>query len=415
MHAARHVAGAWRPRSCVLAALAAKSLLISVPRLRGTRAGRVRCRPRQGAASLSSRRPAAASRGFAGDDLVRARLVAELQQMGLKPIVRDQFACNGFQKARLVACARVRNVIAVDRAAGRQGAPAQRALRQRSRRPRRIRRRDRRRDPARGRVDPEGPPAATARHPALQRRRRAGPDRRSRLPCRSAQPQCRQPAQFRGARRERPGDDVRDQPAERRGDRRLAAAVRRPFASSLSTDVARLIPNDTDVTTYKERGWLTLNFAIVGNETRYHSPGDDLAGLDPRSLQHMGDQALAVASKLVGRNSRGAGQPHLLRCARARISSRCRCLGRRSFAGLLLLAASAESAGSAARRFAGPRLVLGAIVVRGRAGVACDLTIAGFAPRRRLLASASGDHLRRDLRDGAAGRARDLADARRKA
>ena len=78
----------------------------------------------------------------------------------------------------------------------------------------------------------------------------------------------------------------------------FAAAVRRPLASSMSTDVARLIPNGTDVMTYKERGWLTLNFAIVGNETRYHSPGDDLAGLDPRSLQHMGDQALAVASEL---------------------------------------------------------------------------------------------------------------------
>ena len=78
----------------------------------------------------------------------------------------------------------------------------------------------------------------------------------------------------------------------------FAAARRRPVASSLSTDVARLIPNDTDVTVYNERGWLALNFAIMGNETRYHSPGDDLAGLDTRSLQHMGDQALAAAVNL---------------------------------------------------------------------------------------------------------------------
>ena len=77
-----------------------------------------------------------------------------------------------------------------------------------------------------------------------------------------------------------------------------AASVRRPFASSLSTDVARLIPNDTDVTTFKERGWLTLNSAIVGNETRYHSAGDNLEGLDLRSLQDMGDEALALASNL---------------------------------------------------------------------------------------------------------------------
>jgi hypothetical protein len=74
--------------------------------------------------------------------------------------------------------------------------------------------------------------------------------------------------------------------------------VQHPFASSMMTDVARLIPNDTDVTTYKERPWVTLNFAITGNETRYHSPGDDLGGLDIRSLQHMGDQALGVSSEL---------------------------------------------------------------------------------------------------------------------
>ncbi|HWC55339.1 MAG TPA: M20/M25/M40 family metallo-hydrolase, partial [Sphingomicrobium sp.] len=77
-----------------------------------------------------------------------------------------------------------------------------------------------------------------------------------------------------------------------------ANAVRSPSASSLSTDLARLIPNDTDVTTYKERGWLTLNSAITGNETHYHSPADDLASLDTKSLQNMGDEGLALATRL---------------------------------------------------------------------------------------------------------------------
>ena len=81
-------------------------------------------------------------------------------------------------------------------------------------------------------------------------------------------------------------------------------AVRRPVASSMSTDIARLIPNDTDVTVYKERGWLTLNFAMVGNETRYHSPGDDVCGA--RSAQPPahgrpgigdGDRALRAACR----------------------------------------------------------------------------------------------------------------------
>ena len=53
----------------------------------------------------------------------------------------------------------------------------------------------------------------------------------------------------------------------------FAAAVKHPVANSLSTDVYRLLPNYTDVNSFAERGWLTLNLAPIGNETRYHSPG----------------------------------------------------------------------------------------------------------------------------------------------
>ena len=68
------------------------------------------------------------------------------------------------------------------------------------------------------------------------------------------------------------------------------AAVSRPVANSLSTDLYGLIPNSTDVAVFDERPWTILNFAVIGNETRYHSAGDDLASLDRRSVQHMGDQ-----------------------------------------------------------------------------------------------------------------------------
>ena len=72
-------------------------------------------------------------------------------------------------------------------------------------------------------------------------------------------------------------------------------AVARPVGNSLSTDLYRLIPNSTDVTVFADRPWTILNFAVIGNETRYHSAGDDLASLDPRSLQHMGEQTLGIA------------------------------------------------------------------------------------------------------------------------
>ena len=75
--------------------------------------------------------------------------------------------------------------------------------------------------------------------------------------------------------------------------------VKRPVASSLATDVYRQLPNYTDVNSFAERGWTTLNLAMTGNETRYHSAGDDLHALDDRSLQHMGDQTLGAPVPLV--------------------------------------------------------------------------------------------------------------------
>src|SRR5438270_540820 len=84
----------------------------------------------------------------------------------------------------------------------------------------------------------------------------------------------------------------------------FAAAVKNPVANSLSTDVYRLLPNYTDVNSFAERGWLTLNLAPIGNETRYHSAGDELAALDPATLRHMGDQTLAIAETLA------TGTPH---------------------------------------------------------------------------------------------------------
>ncbi len=89
--------------------------------------------------------------------------------------------------------------------------------------------------------------------------------------------------------------------------RAFARAVDRPFANSLATDFYRQLPNYTDVNSFGERGWLTLNFAMIGNETRYHSPGDTVAALDARSLKHMGDQTLAVARQLARGQPGGGG------------------------------------------------------------------------------------------------------------
>lgn len=78
------------------------------------------------------------------------------------------------------------------------------------------------------------------------------------------------------------------------------SVTRHPFANSLTADLAKLIPNSTDVVKFKVAGWETLNFAIVGNETRYHSPGDTVEALSRDSLAHMGSEVLASTRRLAG-------------------------------------------------------------------------------------------------------------------
>ena len=81
-----------------------------------------------------------------------------------------------------------------------------------------------------------------------------------------------------------------------------AEAAKRPYANSISTDFAKLIPNTTDVVFFKPRGWTLLNYGIIGNETRYHSPGDIIGALDPDSVGHVGTEALA-ATRVMAANA----------------------------------------------------------------------------------------------------------------
>ncbi len=77
-----------------------------------------------------------------------------------------------------------------------------------------------------------------------------------------------------------------------------AHSVPRPSANSVTYEVYRLLPNDTDFTVYRKRGLTGFNFAFSNSASLYHSARDDLQNLDPRSLRHMGEQALAVTDVL---------------------------------------------------------------------------------------------------------------------
>jgi hypothetical protein len=75
----------------------------------------------------------------------------------------------------------------------------------------------------------------------------------------------------------------------------LARAAPYPWASSLSYEVYRRMPNDTDFTIFRRAGVAGFNFAMIGNHPAYHTELDSPELLDQRSLQHMGSYALALA------------------------------------------------------------------------------------------------------------------------
>jgi hypothetical protein len=281
----------------LLAAMALKPLLIDLPAPPPAAAagrfvtGRAMARLQR---ILGDERPHPVD--SAANDAVRERLLAELRGIGLSPVVTDELGCNGVPRSRTVGCARVRNVRATI-------------------------------GPQRGRhlliashydSSPVGPGAADDGIGVAVMLEVAALLKRSEL---------KRPVTFlfdegeelqlNGARA-----FLRSDPLAAQVDQAINLEARgvtgpaimfetsrpnggaldwfgrarwRPVANSLTADLYALMPNDTDVSVFKGRGWTILNFALIGNETRYHSPSDRIAALDPRSLDHMGVQVLRAA------------------------------------------------------------------------------------------------------------------------
>lgn len=80
----------------------------------------------------------------------------------------------------------------------------------------------------------------------------------------------------------------------------VARAAPRTLASSFMYDFYRRMPNDTDLTVFKNAGLAGLNFAYAGCWPRYHTMGDSIENIDPRSLQHDGYYALTLARRFGG-------------------------------------------------------------------------------------------------------------------
>jgi hypothetical protein len=293
--------------AALLAALAATAVLTGLPPVRSvTQPGEfdaTRAKARL-ATILGDEPPHPAD--SSASDAVRSRLIGQIRALGLNPIVRDQFACNELYKQRGVACARVRNVIVAP------GPTSGRAL---------LLNTHYDSNPSGPGAGDAGAGVATLLEVAsiLKAERLTHPvillfNEGEELGLVGARAFLSDPLSKRVdslinlEARGTTGPVSMFETSLPNGApvRAFARAVDRPFANSLATDFYRQLPNYTDVNSFSERGWVTLNFAMVGNETRYHSAGDNLAALDPRSLQHMGDQALAVAREL-GPAPQGSG------------------------------------------------------------------------------------------------------------
>ncbi len=95
----------------------------------------------------------------------------------------------------------------------------------------------------------------------------------------------------------------------------LARALPHPMATSMTFEVYRLMPNNTDLTVYKKHGMPGMNFAFVGGLKYYHSPEDTPANLDPRTLQHQGENLLAMARHLARLDLDDVRRPDVVYCS----------------------------------------------------------------------------------------------------
>lgn len=74
-----------------------------------------------------------------------------------------------------------------------------------------------------------------------------------------------------------------------------AKVVPHPVGHSLAYEIYKFLPNDTDLTVFRQGGVAGLGFAYIEGYPIYHTALDTFEELDERSLQHHGSYALPLA------------------------------------------------------------------------------------------------------------------------
>jgi peptidase M28-like protein len=81
----------------------------------------------------------------------------------------------------------------------------------------------------------------------------------------------------------------------------------KPVGTSFAVEIYRLLPNDTDFTAFRQAGFTGLNAAYIDGAAVYHAPTDLPSAMNRDSLQHHGENALAVTRLLGDRDIKRLG------------------------------------------------------------------------------------------------------------
>lgn len=74
-----------------------------------------------------------------------------------------------------------------------------------------------------------------------------------------------------------------------------AAGVPFPVSNSLMYSIYKMLPNDTDLTVFREQGQIQgFNFAFIDDHFNYHTAQDDFAHLSPESAAHQGSYLMPL-------------------------------------------------------------------------------------------------------------------------
>lgn len=92
----------------------------------------------------------------------------------------------------------------------------------------------------------------------------------------------------------------------------LAEAAPFPTSTSLLSSLSKFLPNDSDLTVYREAGIAGYGFAFADGLEHYHRLIDDADSLDPRSLQHHGSYAVALSRQLGGADLANLRAPNVV-------------------------------------------------------------------------------------------------------